>query len=233
MKFAIIIPSKVASNLRACVRAVYAHEPEITPDRIIVVDDGAYNECAQAGGKEGDGFVHEVTWLKGIEPFVFARNCNIGIRAALERGAETVILLNDDALLQTAEGFTALADQVMTHPLYGVIGAVTNITGQPLQQPRKIGLREVPHIAFICVCIPRRTIDRIGSLDERYCLDYGVEDRDYCEACRRAGLKVGVYDFCFVDHASLHSTFRGDPQRPLSFQRNRQLFMAKWKVPCY
>jgi hypothetical protein len=100
------------------------------------------------------------------------------------------------------------------HPEYGVIGAVTNVTGQPLQQPHGIGLREVPHIAFVCVLIPRRTIDQVGLLDERYCLDYGVEDLDYCEACRRAGLKVGVFDHCYVDHGRLKSSFRGDPSNP-------------------
>lgn len=89
-------------------------------------------------------------------------------------------------------------------------------------------MREVEHFAFVCVYIPRRTIDRIGFLDERYCLDYGVEDRDYCQACLTVGLKVGVYDFCYVDHGSLTSSFRGEPETPRSFQRNLGLFNAKW-----
>ena len=67
-----------------------------------------------------------------------------------------------------------------------------------------------------------------GLLDERYCLDYGVEDRDYCEQVRAAGLKVGVHDGCYVDHGSLVSTFRGDPKTPKSFQQNLALFKAKW-----
>jgi GT2 family glycosyltransferase len=68
----------------------------------------------------------------------------------------------------------------------------------------------------------------VGYLDERYCLDYGVEDRDYCEAVNRAGLKVGVSDWCYVDHGSLTSSFRGDPKAPRSFARNLELFKQKW-----
>lgn len=149
---------------------------------------------------------------------------NLGIR---EAGEDDVILLNDDALLRTPGGFSILQKAGDENRKFGCIGAVTNVTGQPLQQPLNIGLREVPHIAFICVLIPRRTIDLIGPLDERYCLDYGVEDRDYCEAIARTGLKVGVHDGCFVDHGSLTSTFRGDPRAPRSFARNQELFNQK------
>src|ERR1700693_4765766 len=73
----------------------------------------------------------------------------------------------------------------------------------------------------------RRWFDRVGLLDERYCLDYGVEDLDYCEACRRAGLKVGVFDHCYVDRRSLASSFRGDPSAPRSFAKNKALFDRK------
>ena len=91
-----------------------------------------------------------------------------------------------------------------------------------------VGLREVPHIAFVCILIPRRTLDRVGLLHERYCLDYGVEDLDYCEASGRSGLKVGVFDQCYVDHGSLTSSFLGDPHTSLSFARNKRLFDEKW-----
>ncbi len=113
---------------------------------------------------------------------------------------------------------------------FGCIGAVTNLTGQPLQQPHGVGLRSVGHIAFICVYIPRRIVGRLGMLDERYCLDYGCEDRDYCESITRAGLKVGVLDWCFVDHASLTSSYRGEPHAGRSFARNYALYKEKWGI---
>jgi GT2 family glycosyltransferase len=216
MSLSVIIPSKTASNLIPCVEAVRRHEPEA---RTVIVDD-----------TPDLSFLSSLKWMpavvvEGAKPFIYARNCNIGIRTV---GTDDVILLNDDALLESEGGLTAMQRAGELHQEYGVIGAVTNVTGQPLQRPHGIGLREVPHIAFVCVLIPRRTIDRVGLLDERYCLDYGVEDLDYCETSRRAGLKVGVFDHCYVDHGRLTSSFRGDPSTPRSFARNMSLFDAKW-----
>ena len=216
MSLTVIIPSRTESNLLRCIEAVRKHESGV---KIIVVDDTP-DQSLRLSPEWMPASI-----IPGTNPFIYARNCNLGILAA---GSDDVILQNDDALLESPSGFTAMQQAARIHPEYGVIGAVTNVTGQPLQRPQGIGLREVPHIAFVCVLIPRRTIDRVGLLDERYCLDYGVEDLDYCEATRRAGSKVGVFDHCFVDHGSLTSSFRGDPNAARSFARNKALFDAKW-----
>lgn len=231
MPFVTIIPSKDIRNLQSCVTAVRKHEPDA---RIIVIDDGLEPlEIMQ----RGEPWRCEFEVLPGKKPFIFARNVNMGIRAA---GQRDVVILNDDALLESPRGFSLLEAECRNHPDYGMIGATTNITGQPLQRRRNVGLRQVPDLAFICVYIPRRTIDHLaelgktddrfghGMLDERYRIDYGVEDRDYCEAVTRAGLKCGVHDACYVDHGSLHSSFRGAPRAPRSFQKNLALFKEKW-----
>jgi GT2 family glycosyltransferase len=216
-QLSVIIPSRTITNLRACVEAVKAHDD----CRVIVVWDRTNGNTWLP--PTADYSVREVD-----QRFVYARNCNYGIVAA---GDDDVILLNDDALLRTAGGFSELQKLAQVHPGFGIIGAVTNVTGQLLQKPHGVGLREVPHFAFVCVLIPRRTINTIGLLDERYCIDYGVEDRDYCEAVKRVGLKCGVFDHCFVDHASLTSSFRGKPHASRSFQKNWSLFCQKWGVP--
>ena len=162
------------------------------------------------------------------QPFIFARNCNIGIVAA--DPTDDIILLNDDALLRSHYGFAKMQHKANLRRDVGIIGAVTNISGQPLQHPMNMGLREVPFFAFVCVLIPRRTIAAIGLLDERYCIDYGVEDNDYCETVKRAGLTCAVDDDCFVDHASLVSTYRGAPEASRSYAENLKLFCQKWGV---
>lgn len=223
---AVIILSKTASNLGPCLEAVRKHENSCD---IFIVDDGidfAEIEKNPDWDKAADG----AEIIEGIKPFNFARNCNIGIHAA---GNSNVVLLNDDALLTTPHGFRLLQKASEEHPEYGCIGATTNVTGQILQRPQDIGLRSVHHIAFICVLIPRRTIDKIGLLDERYCLDYGVEDRDYCETITRAGMKVGVHDGCFVDHSKLRSSYRGHPMAPGKSDKNRALFLEKFNIPVY
>ncbi len=227
MNFSVIIPSKTAANLIPCVQAVQKHEPDA---RVIVVDDGVE---WTGWGK----FVHEARPMPahvvpGIKPFIFARNVNLGILVA---GADDVVLLNDDALLATSGGFTALSKLAERHPEFGVISAATNLGGLD-QQPRNIGLREVPRVvAYVCCYLPRRTLDTVGLLDERFGgtdergrVIYGWEDNDHCRRIRNAGLKLGVYDGCFVDHGSLCSTFRGDPRKGGDIEPGRRLYIAKW-----
>jgi GT2 family glycosyltransferase len=219
MAFSIIIPSKTASNLIPCIQAIARNEPSLAPERIIVVDDGV-DITAEEKAASGCRFV------QGVKPFIFARNCNIGIRAA---GGDDVILLNDDALLETPGGFTALAAVARKHPECGVTSAAVNSAGNPNQFKRPgTALRSEPRmVCFICVYIPRRVIDKVGLLDERY-VNYGADDDDYCFTARAEGYKIGVFDGCTMDHLSLRSTFRGDPKTPADYHPNLGLFKKKW-----
>ena len=215
----VVIPSKTAANFIPCAEAVRRHELKAI---IRLIDDGIDLSFLPRQDLE------PAVGHKGVKPFVFARNVNIGIR---EAGTNDVILLNDDAILETPGGFTLLQEAAEDHPEYGIIAATTNNVGNINQHPQGKGLREDPRmVCFICVLIPRRTIDQVGLLDERYCLDYGCEDNDYCEAVRRAGLKIGIHDGCFVDHKSLTSSFRGNPGQSISFRKNYELFRQKWGI---
>lgn len=219
----IIIPSRNAANLVPCVRAIRDAGETC---RIIVMDDGLdWAEC-ESNGKMFH--LPSLERINGADPFQFSRNVNIGIRAA---GTDDVVICNDDALLKSPNGFTLLQLAQEQNPQFGIIGATTHVTGQPLQHPRRgalSGLRFLPHIAFMCVFIPRRTLDTIGLLDERYVCGY--EDRDYCEAVNRAGQLVGVHDGCYVDHGSLVSTVRGPGGKGYD-ARGSQQFNEKWGMP--
>lgn len=210
MSYAVVIPSKNSTNLLACVTAI--REAGETC-RIIVVDDGL------------DKRVSSCEYVEGVKPFCFSRNVNLGIRAA---GTDDVLLLNDDAQLETPGGFAALAEQAKAHPEYGVIAAVTNNVGNPNQFRRDIGLREDKRmVCFICVYIPRTTLDKVGLLDERF-VTYGMDDDDMCLRIRNAGLKIGIYDDCFVDHKHLNSTFRGLAGAGGDYRPSLKLFIEKW-----
>ncbi|MBZ5621466.1 MAG: hypothetical protein LAQ69_22480 [Acidobacteriia bacterium] len=195
-----IICSRNAGNLEACLDALHRCECGILP---IVVDDGL---------PEGAASGRTMIRVQGKRPFVFARNVNLGIRAARE---DDVFLLNDDALVMTQGGVSWMRAAARASERIGVLSAVTNVTGYPEQsigyRPMRgrVAARVWPTatVAFLGVLIPRRVIDSVGLLDERF-VTYGGEDVDYCRRVRRAGLTVSVYDGCFVDHGSLRSTFR-------------------------
>lgn len=238
MSIAVIIPSKTISNLEPCVQAVRANEPDV---EIVVIDDGVgltHRDAFEAFNQRHS----RVSVIGGVRPFVFSRNVNLGLRFALTsfsgtnaRGEFVVdpprhdgaVVLNDDAILQTPGGFSLLAQSAAEHPEYGIIAATCNNVGNVNQWPQGIGLREDPRmVCFVAVYIPRTTIETVGLLDERFGSG-GFEDDDYCVRVRRAGLRIGIHDGCYVDHGSLVSTFRG-PAGPGYNPRAADIFREKW-----
>lgn len=232
--YSVVIPSRTASNLVPCIRAI--REAGETA-RIIVVDDGVDWIQDSPDGRCRVHILGEllrddgVVIVPGAKPFCFARNVNIGIRAA---GDDDVIVLNDDALLKTPGGFTAMAAQA-TRGTLGLIASSCNMVGNRNQHQRPeyatsdMCRAENRMVCFVCIYIPRATINAVGLLDERF-VDYGCEDDDYCLRVRNAGLKLGIFDGCYVDHGSLKSSFRGEAGRGGDFQPNLRRFIAKWGV---
>ena len=228
----VVILSKTASNLAPCILSVCEHEPAST--NIIVVDDGVdWHEYQDAISGHSDMLSDRlIKIVPGIKPFVFSKNANIGIR---ESGQSDVLLLNDDALLQTPQGFS-LMQSTAAHwwPQTGLIAATCNNVGNIAQHPRPLttdypGFRhEERMVCFVCVLLPRDTIDLVGLLDETFDRGYGVEDDDYCFSVRKAGLGIGITDLVYVDHGSLKSSFRGGPATGGDFKPNLRRFIEKW-----
>ncbi len=218
--YSIVIPSARAENLVPCVKSILAMEPTLSPDRIIVVDDGARAVA--------ESHIPGVKWVTGVKPFCFSRNVNLGIKEA----PGDVIIMNDDAQLQTKFGMASMSYAVRSAEGVGVCSAaITGFVGNPNQQPvAPTGLRQDPRmVAFICVYIPRAVLDALGILDERF-VGYGFDDDDYCRRVMGAGLRVMICDGCVVRHGeeSGTSTFRTKSEIHDLFTQNRKLFEEKW-----
>jgi GT2 family glycosyltransferase len=186
-----------------------------------VVDDGARTDAQQK--------LPGVRWVQGIKPFNFARNANHGIAAS----TRDIILLNDDALLLTHGGFTALSqvgrERGNDSAPGAVAAAVKGVVGNPRQKVKDgNALRSEPRqLCFICVYLPRATLEAVGELDIRFD-GYGYDDDDYCDRIRAAGLGLAVYDGCVVDHSGvLPSSFRTRQDFHELNERNRQLYLEK------
>lgn len=217
--FHVVILSASVSNLVTCVRAILNLEPELTPDRIIVVDDGARGDAEHQ--------LPGIRWVAGVKPFVFARNANLGIIAA----GTDVILLNDDARLITPRGFSNFSQFMRSARNLGVCSAgIKGAVGNQRQivTGREQFRTEEQSLAFICVYIPKVTLDQIGLLDERF-VGYGFDDNDYCARIKAAGLELGIWESCVVDHTGkLPSTFRTRADLWSLFKQNQRLFQEKW-----
>jgi GT2 family glycosyltransferase len=218
VSFSVVILSANAANLISCVRSLGAAEPGLSPHDIVVLDDGARAEA--------EPLLPAVRWIAGIKPFIFARNANLGITTA----AKDVVLMNDDACLVTPNGFSRLVAESQRRTGVGICSAgIRGAVGNPRQIATAVsGFRVEPRaIAFVCVFIPWRTYVTVGPLDERF-TGYGFEDNDYCARIVSAGLLIGIWDGCVVDHGERPSSFRSRPDIMALFEQNRQLYRSKW-----
>lgn len=227
-KYSILIPSKTMSNLQANIKALMKARVK---GRIIILDD--FDELTREFDAPG------LEWIKCPKPFNFARNINIGIAAA---GHDDVILLNDDALLESPGGFDLLHEEMHrgedTGVYFGAVSClISGMAAAPDQcynvnRPIHNWIRRIHRhmIAFMAVYIPRTVINQVGLLDERF-VGYGYEDDDYCRRLIKSGWSLGVFDGAIVEHnLTLPSTFRGNI--PAGFDllaQNRAIFEAKWE----
>lgn len=200
----VIIPTNNETCWRECVATIRKNEPFLDPRKdIIAVTDGIEDLRYRPSGR-----------IRGARPFCFSTNVNWGINPGYPQGHDPdgAIILNHDALLETPGGFSSM---IASCPMeYGIVSAaVRGACCNPTQEPRfnHNGMIDTDDtVAFVCVYIPRRTIDLVGLLDERL-VGYGYDDDLYCAQVRAAGLKVGVWHGCVVEHGSLPSSYRTRP----------------------
>lgn len=213
------------------------HEPEA--DKIVVTSRGVQLgtpvDVTEVGGRPHREHVMPAPWtvLDGEEPFVFARNANLGMRAA---APADVLLVNDDVQFTRPNTLRDLGDIARQHPDVGILSPqFLGQVGNGLQSTRTGLCKRLTYsrerLAFTCVLIRREVLERVGYLDERF-TGYGSEDDDYCWRVQRAGYKLGVTPEVIVRHGFGHLNATASYARThgdvrASAQRMYQLFCAK------
>ena len=105
-----------------------------------------------------------VDWRMGKKPLVVLRNINIGIRAA---GAATWCC-STTMPAQDAARVHRHAAMAAAIPSMASIAATCNNVATGGSGRRKGGVRDEPRmVCFVCVFIPRSTLETVGLLDER------------------------------------------------------------------
>jgi GT2 family glycosyltransferase len=174
MSYTIIVPSKNHLNMVACLTAIRDAGDQ---SDVIIVDDSDEpmpRDIMIALAELGND---HLAFVAGKKPFCFGRNCNLGIKA-VDNPKHDVILLNDDAVLETPNGFAALARAQELNPTYGVLAAaVSGCNGftAPLpdlftrkEMAQEFLVRPMRMVPFVCVYIPREVIESVGLLDQRF-----------------------------------------------------------------
>ena len=183
----------------------------------------------------------------------FSGGCNVGIRDALTRGAERVLLVNSDVVV-APDALQQMEDVLLTDPRIGIVGPVLLSRAQPelvssmgirfdaltgRMRHRGVGARlgadvyaAAPRIVDAvsgCVMLIRREVlERVGLLDERYF--YSFEDIDFCLRARRAGWRSAIAPAALAYHEGSVSIGSGSP-RKLYFASRNHLLVAKRAAP--
>jgi N-acetylglucosaminyl-diphospho-decaprenol L-rhamnosyltransferase len=204
----------------ACVRSLLA-----TGASPIVVNNGP-PEVAQAlrAGLPG------VEVLEAGRNLGYAGGNNLAFRRALERGAEFVLVLNNDAVVTRPDFVDALVAKLRADPRFGIAGPLVvgpDGATQPTEErfpsflrallltfgarrgPSHGGLKEraVDAVNGVALVASRSAIEATGGFDERYFM-YG-EEVDFCYRARRAGFLTLFVPIPSVVHHHAAGEIRG------------------------
>lgn len=215
---------------------------------IIVVDQPA------PGGRDGTPeIIREqfptVHVIENDENTGFAGGSNVGIRAALARGALYLFLLNNDTEVEPGllEPLVARAEG---DPKIGVVGPTMLYHARPdtvwsaggridwrgqsllLGEGEKASAlentneaREVDFIVGCGLLVKRSVLEAVGLLDERYFLYF--EETDMCARARKAGWRVLHEPRARLWHKVSQSTGEDSPLTLYYMRRNQLLYLGE------
>lgn len=192
--------------------------------RVIVVDNASGDGTAAAIARR---FGERFTVLSNPSNLGYAAGNNAGIRRALDDGANFVLLLNNDTVVDPA-CVRELVRGLDEAPGAGIAGAKTYYFAQPDRiwfaggvvslwrgTARHIGIREhdrgqydtprdVDYVSGCALMARREVFEAIGMLDASYRAYF--EDADFCMRAARAGFRVRYVPAAKVWHRISAST---------------------------
>jgi GT2 family glycosyltransferase len=203
---AVVLSWNGREDTLACLRSLEGEDVDV-----IVVDNASSDGTAEA--------VTGVELIRNDRNLGYAGGMNIGIQAALHRGAESILLLNNDvevepgaiAALAASTGGTGAVCPVVVFAdaperVWYAGASFDPRRGYNGRQRTEIGETavETERICGAAVLIPRATFESVGSFDEP--LFAYLEDADWSLRAREAGLPLLVTPAGRVRHKVSAST---------------------------
>lgn len=216
--------------------------------RVHVVDNGSGLSEARIIGER----FPDVDLLPQPENLGFCRGNNLAMAKALDEGADFVLLLNNDTLVEP-DFVTALVEASAQLPRVGAVSPVicehparervwfARATWEPARAQFRLSFPgdtyahlqgAAPYTSeFACGCcmlVPARVVREIGFLDERYFAFY--DEAEWCARMARRGLLSYVVPSARIYHKVSRST--PGPVSTYLLTRNRLIWMNE-NLPVY
>lgn len=205
--------------------------------RVVVVDNGSTDDSVariREWAREHNGSPM-VEVIEAGENLGFAAGSNLGIRHALDAGAEMILLLNNDTVL-APDVVEALTRFLHDHPEFGAATgqiryadrpAIWNCGGdltwlgsrkyvygeQSLDAVPKSGWRQITFITGCAVLMRSSTLRRHGLYTERFF--FGEEDYELSLRLKRAGVPLATCFDAVITHRVGSSIDRAAPAAAL------------------
>ncbi|MEX2013159.1 MAG: glycosyltransferase family 2 protein [Candidatus Levyibacteriota bacterium] len=197
-------------------------DPGVTKDCIKSILDAGVNFTEIIVVDNNQNFVYkkkEITTLKNKKNLGFAGGVNVGIKYAMTKKADYILLLNNDTsikrnFLKTLVEFAeqtenagiigpAIKFKKDSKVTYDIGGKINNVFGRTshfeVNKIVKKSARIVDYISGCCMLIKTDVLKKIGFFDERFFLYY--EDVDFCLRARRKNFLTYVLPEVSVEHA--------------------------------
>ncbi len=209
--------------------------------RIILVDNGSTDGSVGVIRKD----YPEVELLEMGTNLGFARGANVGMRHALDHGADMLLLLNNDTVVDP-DFLRHMVDAMNADPSIGLVAPKIYYFEEPDRiwfaggdlslwagTLRHIGIREydhgqfdtpreIPHACGCCLLARRSLAEQVGLLDESYYLY--TEDADWVMRARRGGYRVS-----YEPRAKIWHKVSVDSGGHLSWHKNKNKFLSNFR----
>lgn len=242
---AVILNTNRKEDTLACLESLSIQERPI--DRILVLDNQSTDGSAQAiADRYPQVRVLDLAANKG-----YAGNNNVGISAALEEGADWLLILNEDVVLHP-KAAGELLTAAISLPEVGFVGPMVYHFDEPeiiqsaggmmtknwlsahrgQNQADQGQFARVEPVAWVSGCaflVRRELIEDLGAIDERFF--YYWEETEWCLRARAHGWIVLFVPSAKVWHKGVQRNYKPSTNTTYYWTRNWLLLLAKHHAP--
>lgn len=224
----------------ACLQSLNGY-PEI-----IVVDNGSNDDSV-------DAIKNQFPTVQVVETGInlgYAGGNNVGIEIALKQGADAVLLLNNDTIVDP-EMMNRFIEAAQKDPSVGIWGGYPLRFSNPehldhlggiwngekgdfelIGLSEKKGFRTDKSLDYVCGCsifIRREVFEKIGLLETKFFLFW--EESDFAMRAKKVGFKIDVCYEALLLHKVSASFVGGSPHKKYFWWRGRLLWIERNCTP--